>query len=105
MQSALRKMGARRSFGWTLGRRSADAKENRFTRTQRTRIFGQCALPNNRCRCFCESVKSMNTNLTSSILIHNRRHFLRGLSLGAALFTVPGAFAAELVRTPRQTEG
>src|SRR5216117_1688751 len=47
----------------------------------------------------------MNANLTSSILPHNRRHFLRGLSLGAALFTVPGAFAAELVRTPRQTEG
>jgi protocatechuate 3,4-dioxygenase beta subunit len=35
----------------------------------------------------------------------NRRHFLRGLSLGAALFTVPGAFAEELVRTPPQTEG
>src|SRR6266446_1362837 len=47
----------------------------------------------------------MNANLTSSILPHNRRHFLRGLSLGAALFTVPGAFAAELVRTPRKTEG
>src|SRR5881396_2146435 len=47
----------------------------------------------------------MNTHLTPSISPHNRRHFLRGLSLGAALFTVRGAFAAELVRTPRQTEG
>jgi protocatechuate 3,4-dioxygenase beta subunit len=38
-------------------------------------------------------------------LLPNRRHFLRRLSLGAALFTIPGAFAEELVRTPRQTEG
>lgn len=35
----------------------------------------------------------------------NRRHFLRGLSFTAALFTVPGAFADELIRTPAQTEG
>src|SRR5438874_12716823 len=40
-------------------------------------------------------------------LLHsqNRRRFFRNLSLGAALFTVPGAFAEELLRTPRQTEG
>ncbi len=36
---------------------------------------------------------------------HDRRRFLRSMGLGAALFAVPGAFAAELVRTPRQTEG
>jgi protocatechuate 3,4-dioxygenase beta subunit len=35
----------------------------------------------------------------------DRRDFLTRLGLGAALFTVPGAFADELVRTPRQTEG
>jgi len=35
----------------------------------------------------------------------HRRHFLRQLAFGTALFTVPGAFAAELIRTPRQTEG
>ena len=35
----------------------------------------------------------------------NRRHFLRRLSVGAALFAVPGAFAEELIRTPQQTEG
>jgi protocatechuate 3,4-dioxygenase beta subunit len=35
----------------------------------------------------------------------SRRHFLRGLALGTAAFTVPGAFAEELVRTPFQTEG
>jgi protocatechuate 3,4-dioxygenase beta subunit len=34
-----------------------------------------------------------------------RRGFLGGLALGAAAFTVPGAFADELVRTPAQTEG
>jgi protocatechuate 3,4-dioxygenase beta subunit len=45
--------------------------------------------------------------------VQNRRRFLHGLTLGATalgvtrLFTVPGAFAAELerVRTPAQTEG
>ena len=35
----------------------------------------------------------------------HRRLFLRKLSFATALFTVPGAFADELVRTPRQTEG
>src|SRR5207245_9990812 len=44
-------------------------------------------------------------NLNNPNLLPNRRHFLRRLSLGAALFTIPGAFAEELVRTPRQTEG
>ena len=35
-----------------------------------------------------------------------RRGFLRaGIGLGAALFTTPGLFAEELVRTPAQTEG
>src|SRR3954468_10312918 len=29
----------------------------------------------------------------------------RRLFLGASLFTIPGAFAAELTRTPAQTEG
>lgn len=38
-------------------------------------------------------------------LAGNRRHFLSALALGAAAFTVPGVFAAELVRTPAQTEG
>src|SRR5438067_3607939 len=36
---------------------------------------------------------------------HDRRTFLKRLSASAALFTVPGAFAEELLRTPRQTEG
>ena len=34
-----------------------------------------------------------------------RRGFLRTVSLGAALFTVPGLLAEELFRTPQQTEG
>jgi hypothetical protein len=34
-----------------------------------------------------------------------RRHFLRQLAFGSALFTVPGLFADQLVLTPRQTEG
>src|SRR5688572_5699556 len=35
----------------------------------------------------------------------DRRTFLRAVGLTTALFAVPGAFAAELVRTPKQTEG
>jgi protocatechuate 3,4-dioxygenase beta subunit len=35
----------------------------------------------------------------------NRRAFLSSVALGTAAFTVRGAFAEELFRTPRQTEG
>lgn len=35
----------------------------------------------------------------------SRREVLRGLAFSAAFFTVPGAFAEELTRTPAQTEG
>lgn len=38
-------------------------------------------------------------------LLSTRRNFFRRLTIASALFTVPGAFAEELVRTPRQTEG
>src|SRR5438874_6942913 len=44
-------------------------------------------------------------NLIHHDLQQNRRRFLRSLSLGAALFAVPGVFADELIRTPKQTEG
>src|SRR2546428_11361249 len=44
-------------------------------------------------------------NMNQPTLLQNRRGFLRGVGLGAAFFTVPGAFANELVRTPAQTEG
>jgi len=43
--------------------------------------------------------------MNQSNLLHDRRRFLRTVTVGSALFTVPGAFAAELMRTPRQTEG
>src|SRR5215813_8971523 len=39
------------------------------------------------------------------VKLESRRQFLSTLALGAAAFSVPGAFAAELVRTPAQTEG
>src|SRR3954454_3692340 len=38
-------------------------------------------------------------------LITERRQFLKSMGLGSLLFAVPGAFAEELLRTPRQTEG
>src|SRR5438093_7963175 len=44
-------------------------------------------------------------NLIHPDLSLNRRPFLRSLRVGRALFPVPGAFADELIRTPRQTEG
>src|SRR5262245_44786718 len=49
--------------------------------------------------------------MKSASLSFNRRQFLAGAGVGAAacavpaFFTTPGAFAQELVRTPRQTEG
>lgn len=43
--------------------------------------------------------------MAKQIHSQNRRRFLRSLSFGAAVFTVPGLFAGALVRTPRQTEG
>ena len=43
----------------------------------------------------------------SSVVTLNadRRRFLKRLSLGTMLFTVPGAFAEQLLLTPKQTEG
>jgi protocatechuate 3,4-dioxygenase beta subunit len=38
-------------------------------------------------------------------LLHDRRSFIRSAGLSALLFAVPGAFAGELLRTPKQTEG
>jgi protocatechuate 3,4-dioxygenase beta subunit len=39
------------------------------------------------------------------LFLPSRRLFLGSLALGAAAFTVPGAFAEMLIKTPRQTEG
>jgi protocatechuate 3,4-dioxygenase beta subunit len=49
----------------------------------------------------------MNRNfaLSGVIASQNRRLFLRRLTLGAVLFSVPGVFADELLLTPKQTEG
>ena len=53
-----------------------------------------------------ETQPSTDMNLTRhAYMLSNRRRFLRRLSVGAALFAVPGAFAEELFRTPPQTEG
>ena len=44
----------------------------------------------------------------ATTLIHSfctRRSFLGGLAVGAVAFSMPGAFAEALMRTPRQTEG
>jgi protocatechuate 3,4-dioxygenase beta subunit len=49
-----------------------------------------------------------NSGLFASSTGTGRRRFLRHLGLtaaSAALFTVPGAFAEQLILTPRQTEG
>jgi protocatechuate 3,4-dioxygenase beta subunit len=55
-----------------------------------------------------DQISAMNSPL---LILHNeranlgRRNFLRSLGLSSVLFAVPGAFAEELLRTPRQTEG
>jgi protocatechuate 3,4-dioxygenase beta subunit len=41
----------------------------------------------------------------AALRLATRRQFLTRLSLAAALFTVPGAFAEALIQTPAQTEG
>src|SRR5262245_6613011 len=38
-------------------------------------------------------------------LSQDRRTFLRSIGISSVLLSVPGAFAEELVRTPKQTEG
>jgi protocatechuate 3,4-dioxygenase, beta subunit len=43
--------------------------------------------------------------MNTSFPPQDRRRFLSRLALSTMLFTVPGAFAEELIRTPRQTEG
>jgi len=49
--------------------------------------------------------------MNDAVSLRTRRRFLHGLALGAVafsvpdLFAVPGLFAEELTRTPRQTEG
>lgn len=43
--------------------------------------------------------------MSNHISLHDRQLFLRSIALGAAAFTVKGAFADELTRTPAQTEG
>lgn len=39
------------------------------------------------------------------MIVISRRHFLSSLAVGASAFTAQGAFAEELFRTPRMTEG
>ncbi len=50
-------------------------------------------------------MKNVCLTLAGSHRFEHRRNFLRQLAFGTALCAVPGAFAAELIRTPRQTEG
>lgn len=44
-------------------------------------------------------------NSSTTRLSRSRRHFFRGLGATTAFLAVPGAFAEELTRTPKQTEG
>ena len=46
-----------------------------------------------------------NSQSHRTLLFTDRRRFLRSAGLCAAFFAVPGAFADELLLTPRQTEG
>ena len=51
---------------------------------------------------------NMNQRLLTTVqadALHDRRTFITSLAFAATFFAVPGAFANELVLTPRQTEG
>jgi protocatechuate 3,4-dioxygenase beta subunit len=50
-------------------------------------------------------MKTVEPMLFRSTSASSRRTFLSRLALGTAFFAIPGAFAEELQRTPRQTEG
>jgi protocatechuate 3,4-dioxygenase beta subunit len=50
-------------------------------------------------------MRRMMKNIRQQPMNHTRRDFIRSVALGAAFFTVPGAFAQELVLTPSQTQG
>src|SRR5438270_6358235 len=50
-------------------------------------------------------MKPFLPELEPALLASTRRRFIRNTALAAAFFTVRGAFAEELVRTPEQTEG
>ncbi len=54
---------------------------------------------------FYHKLINWEMNMNTQNPPNNRRGFLRTLTAGAAFFAVPGLFAEELVRTPRQTEG
>src|SRR6058998_2904554 len=56
------------------------------------------------CRIF-GNMNQLFRSQNSFAFLHDRRNFLRRVGLAAMFFTVPGAFAEELMRTPRQTEG
>src|SRR6266536_2370128 len=49
--------------------------------------------------------REVTAAMSNAFLFPGRRAFLSSLALGAAAFTVRGAFAEELIRTPPQTEG
>ena len=44
-------------------------------------------------------------NISTEDSINTRRNVLRALGLSSALWLVPGAFAEQLILTPKQTQG
>jgi protocatechuate 3,4-dioxygenase beta subunit len=53
----------------------------------------------------CNAVSKKADSMTIDTSYCTRRGFLGGLAIGAVVFSAPGAFAEELVRTAAQTEG
>jgi protocatechuate 3,4-dioxygenase beta subunit len=51
------------------------------------------------------SFASISKGLAMNFPTFKRRAFLHTLALGAAFYSVPGAFAEQLIQTPSQTEG
>src|SRR5262249_23126150 len=79
----------------------SESRQQRVANRQRAR--------QNRCNFLitrpASSQPEATTTMTQRLLLPSRRLFLGSLALRAAAFTTRGAFAEELVKTPRQTEG
>src|SRR4051794_10460186 len=68
-------------------------------------INDKTASDNSRTNLFSGYIRKMNTPSLVAVSLQRRRRFLSQLSLLTIFSSIPGAFAEELIRTPRQTEG
>src|SRR5436190_11055512 len=98
--------GGPRAIGGTLLRATGRAMKAR-ARMPHSRRHRPRQIPSRKSDCSPSANVENKTMKASPIFLPgrpDRRRFLRQVGISSILFTVPGAFA-ELVRTPKQTEG